>query len=125
MRKDNKAFSEELKRRIYKFIIELVMFVETLPRSDSLCRIAIDQLLRSGTSIGANYVEAIAGTSRKDFANFLSHCLKSANESKFWLALLRDTGKGDKIRIQSLLQELIEISNILASSVKTLKKVKN
>ena len=42
MRKDNKAFSEKLKRRIYEFIIELVKFVETLPKSDSLCRITID-----------------------------------------------------------------------------------
>jgi len=121
MRKDNKAFSETLKRRIYKFIIGLVRFVETLPKNDPLCRIAIDQLLRSGTSIGANYVEAIAGSSKKDFTNFLTHALKSANESKFWLALLRDTGKGEKDKINSLLDELMEISNIIGSSVKTLK----
>lgn len=121
MRKDNRAFSETLKRRIYKFIIELVQFTETLPKNDPLCRIAIDQLLRSGTSIGANYIEAIAGSSRKDFTNFLTHALKSANESKFWLALLRDTKKGNKNKINSLLDELIEISNIIGSSVKTLK----
>ena len=121
MRKNNKAFSEELKKRIYKFILELVSFVETLPKEDSLCKIAIDQLLRSGTSVGANYIEAIAGSSIKDFANFLSYSLKSANESKFWLALLRDTGKGNRDRINSLLNELIEISNIIGSSVKTIK----
>ncbi|MFZ5365847.1 MAG: four helix bundle protein [Patescibacteria group bacterium] len=121
MRKDNKAFSEALKRRIYRFIIELIKFTETLPKNDPLCRIAIDQLLRSGTSIGANYVEAIAGSSKRDFTNFLTHVLKSANESKFWLALLRDTGKGDKEKINSLLGELMEISNIIGSSVKTLK----
>ena len=121
MKKDNRAFSEKLKRRIYKFIIELVNFVETLNKKDPLCRIAIDQLLRSGTSMGANYVEAIAGSSKKDFTNFLNHCLKSANESKFWLALLRDTGRGDRSKINSLLNELIEISNIIGSSVKTLK----
>ena len=121
MRKDNKAFSEKLKRRIYKFIIGLVKFVETLPKNDPLCRIAIDQLLRSGTSIGANYVEAIAGSSKRDFTNFLTHSLKSANESKFWLALLRDTGKGDREKINPLLNELVEISNIIGSSVRTLK----
>ena len=122
MKRDNKAFRETLKRRIYKFIIELVGFVEGLPKNDSLCRIAIDQLLRSGTSIGANYIEAIAGSSKRDFTNFLTHCLKSANESKFWLALLRDTNKGDRKEINSLLDELIEISNIIASSIKTLKR---
>lgn len=122
MRKDNKAFKEKLKRRIYKFILDLVELIETLPKNDPLCRVAVDQLLRSGTSMGANYVEAIAGSSRKDFTNFLTHCLKSSNESKFWLALLRDTGKGDREKINNLLEELIEISNIIGSSVRTLKR---
>ena len=121
MRKDNKEFSEKLKRRIYYFIIKLVKFTDSLPKNDRLCIIATDQLIRSGTSMGANYVEAIAGSSKKDFTNFLTHCLKSANESKFWLALLRDTNKCDRNQINSLLQELIEISNIIGSSVRTLK----
>jgi len=122
MKPDNKAFSENFKRRIYTFILRLIKFVETLPKSDDLCRIARDQLIRSGTSVGANYIEAIAGSSKKDFTNFLSHSLKSANESKFWLALLRDAGKGDKIEINELLRELIEIANILGASIRTLKK---
>ena len=63
MRKDNKAFSEEFKRRIYRFIIDTVRFTESLPKYDSLCKVVINQLLRSATSIGANYVEAIAGFS--------------------------------------------------------------
>lgn len=85
---NNKNFSEELKSRIYKFIIKTVRFLDKLPKNDALCRIVTDQLLRSVTSIGANYVEAIAGSSKKDFTNFLNYSLKSANESKFWLALL-------------------------------------
>lgn len=121
MEKDNKSFSDELKRRIYKFILELIKFIKTLPHNDNLCRVASDQLIRSGTSIGANYIEAIAGSSKKDFTNFLSHSLKSANESKFWLAILRDTNSGNKEEINRLLNELIEISNILAKSVKTLR----
>lgn len=118
---DNKNFREELKRRIYKFILELVKFVDKLSKDDPLCRIARDQLLDSGTGIGSNYVEAIAGSSRKDFTNYLNISLKSANESKFWLALLRDAGKGDKDEINNLLKELIEIANILAKSIKTLR----
>jgi len=121
MQRDNKKFSEELRGRIYKWILKLVKSLETLPRNDSLCRTTNDQLIRSGTSIGANYIEAIAGSSKKDFTNFLTHSLKSANESKFWLALLRDAGKGNKDEINELLKELIEIANILASSVRTLK----
>lgn len=121
MKRDNKAFSEELKKRIYKFILDLIRFIYTLPTNDPLCRVAIDQLIRCGTSIGANYIEAIAGSSRKDFTNFLTHALKSANESKFWLALLRDSGKGNKEEINRLLTELLEIAKILGSSVRTLK----
>ena len=121
MKIDNKTFSDILKRRIYRFIIELIKFCDTLPRNDPLYRIIVDQLLRCGTSIGSNYVEAIAGSSKKDFTNFLTHSLKSANESKFWLALLRDTNKGDKETINHLLLELIEISKIIGSSVRTLK----
>ncbi|MBU4142537.1 four helix bundle protein [Patescibacteria group bacterium] len=118
---DNKSFSDNFKRRIYEFILRVIKFVESLPKADDFCRIARDQILRSVTSIGANYVEAIAGSSKKDFTNFLSHSLKSANETKFWLALLRDTGKGNSNEIGGLLKELIEISNILGSSVRTLR----
>ena len=121
MPQDNKKFSEELKRRIYNWILRLIKFLDTLPKDDSLCRTTDNQLIRCGTSIGANYIEAIAGSSKKEFTNFLSHALKSANESKFWLALLRDAGKGDKDEINGLLNELIEIANILASSIRTLR----
>ena len=103
IQRDNRKFSEELRRRIYKWILKLVKFLETLSKNDSLCRTANNQLIRSGTSIGANYVEAIAGSSKKDFTNFLTHSLKSANESKFWLALLRDADKGNKDEINELL----------------------
>jgi len=121
VKQGNKEFSEELKRRIYKWILKLINFIEKLSKSDNLCQVARNQLIRSGTSIGANYIEAIAGSSKKDFTNFLTHALKSANESKFWLALLRDTHKGDKNKINELLKELIELANILASSIRTLK----
>ncbi len=119
--KSNKLFSEKLKQRIYRWILKLIRFIEALSKEDSVSRIVRDQLIRSSTSLGANYVEAIAGSSKKDFTNFLTHALKSANESKFWLALIRDTNKAGKNEINELLKELIEIANILGSSVKTLK----
>ena len=119
--RDNKAFKDELKKRIYHWILRLIKFVETLPKNDDLCRVARNQLIRSGTSVGANYIEAIAASSRKDFVNFLSHSLKSSNESKFWLALLRDTGKGDGKEINLLLQEVLEIANIFGASIRTLR----
>ncbi|MBU1297773.1 MAG: four helix bundle protein [Bacteroidetes bacterium] len=95
-------------------------FIDDLPK-DKSCEIIGNQLLRSSTSIGANVVEAGAASSRKDFTNFFNHALKSANESKFWLALLKDSGKASKELCDKLLEETNQISNILASSILTLK----
>lgn len=68
-----------------------------------------------------NIMEAQAGSTKKDFTNFFHHALKSANESKFWLSLLSDTQRIAKDKIQPLLQETIELANILAASILTLK----
>lgn len=124
MQNDRSKFKSEFKKRLYKFVLDLIKFIDSLDKKDSTCRIISDQLLRSGTSILANYIEAQAASSRKDFINFFNHSLKSANESKVWLSLLRDSGKADRIVIEGLLKELIEISNILASSILTLKERK-
>lgn len=65
--------------------------------------------------------EANAASSKKDYTNFFNYALKSANETKFWLGLLRDSGKADKTMANNLLKETTEIANILASSILTLK----
>ncbi len=79
------------------------------------------QLLRSGTSIIANYIEANSASSKKDFINFFTHSLKSANESKVWLALIKDTNKSDETENEWLISELKEIANIIAASILTMK----
>jgi len=95
-------------------------FLETLPK-DYIAQTVGKQLLRSATSVGANIIEAKASSSKRDFANFYSHSLKSANESKFWLGLLQDSGKASREHITPLLDETSELSNILASSLLTMK----
>jgi len=120
MKNDKEKFKKEFKARIYYFILRLVRFIDKLPK-DTSSQIFAKQLLRSGSSIGANYIEAQASSSKKDFINFFHHSLKSANESKFWLAILKDTGKGNKQETDELLKELSEIANILGSSILTLK----
>ena len=120
MKNDSVKFKNEFKRRMYDWVLRLIGFIDKLPK-DSTCSVIGKQLLRSGTSVLANYIEANSASSKKDFINFFTYSLKSANESKVWLALLRDTNKGNKIESKWLLEELIEISNILASSVLTLK----
>ena len=113
----------DIKIRSYRFALSIIRLIDSL----SNCRanmIIGDQLLRSATSIGANIIEAQAASSRRDFKNFLNHSLKSANETKFWLALLRDSGKVSENAINPLLGEAKELANILASSILTLRNKK-
>jgi four helix bundle protein len=73
-----KNIKENLKYRSYVYALNVVKFVASLPKNQ-MTGIMGGQILRSGTSVGANIVEAQSGTSRKDFINFYSHALKSAN----------------------------------------------
>lgn len=120
MQNDKEKFKNDIKRRMYKWTLDLIIFIDSLPRSRS-GDVMANQLVRSGTSIGANYIEAQAASSKKDFINFIHYSLKSANESKFWLGLLRDSKKGNTDGIIRLLSELNELSNILGASLLTLK----
>ena len=120
MESDNAKFKKEFKERLYKWTLRLIRFIDTLPR-DASSSVIGKQLLRSGTSVLANYVEAQSASSRRDFINFFTHSLKSGNESKIWLDLLGDTGKGSSAEITVLSNELNEICNIIAAGILTLK----
>jgi len=120
MKNDKSKFKEEFKKRTYSFALEIIKFIDELP-NDTTCRSIGNQLIRSATSIGANVVEAGAASSKRDYTNFFNHALKSANETKFWLGLLRDANKTDKDSSNKLLKEATEIAKILASSIITLK----
>lgn len=84
-----------------------------------------NQVVRNGTSVGANFFEASAASSRKDYINYFRHALKSANETRFWLALINDTGSiTQRLKLDSneLRKETAEIANILGSSIITMTK---
>jgi four helix bundle protein len=98
MQNQKSKFKTDLKQRAYKYSIKVIGFLDTLPQ-DMSTNIITNQLLRSATSIGANLVEAKGSSSKKDFTNFFNHALKSANESLYWLGLLRDAKKST---VQSL-----------------------
>lgn len=117
MQNDKEKFKIAFKKRIYSFVLKLVSFLETLPK-DNITQVIVNQLMRSGTSIIGNYVEAQSSSSKKDFTNFFNHALKSTNESKLWLTLIRDSKRTKKVRdIDWFLSELEEISNIFGSSI--------
>ena len=120
MQNQKSKLKTDLKQRAYKYSIKIIEFLDSLLRDMSTSVVA-NQLLRSATSVGANLVEAKGSSSKKDFTNFFSHALKSANESLYWLGLLRDVKKISSPELKYLLNETKELANILGSSILTLK----
>lgn len=111
----------DLKIRSYLFAVTLIKFIDTLDTVNITNQIIAKQLIRCATSIGANIIEAQAGSSKRDFTNYFSHALKSANETIFWLNLLKDTRGIDNHDFNIIIKESGEIANILGASILTLK----
>lgn len=80
--------------------------------------------MRSATSVGANVIEAKNSSSRIEFKRYYEIALKSCNESKYWICLLRDAFDKDTDDLKIILKEADEISKILAASVIKLKNTK-
>ncbi|MEK7084837.1 MAG: four helix bundle protein [Patescibacteria group bacterium] len=123
-KEEKEKFRQGLKLRIYIWSVRLVKYCRKLGNiKDRAAWVIVDQLIRSGTSVCANYIEAIASPSTKDFRKFLGYSLKSGNESKFWLCLIRDIHiDPDQQERDWLLKEIVELSNILGKSVSTMQK---
>jgi four helix bundle protein len=108
----------ELGKRFYKFALRIVKFAKNLPRTWIALEIG-RQLLKSGTSIDANYEEACGAFSKQDFIYKLNIAFKEAKETNYWLRLLNDSMTITTPEIDYLIQESKEISNILGKSVIT------
>lgn len=121
MQKFNSKPKNDLMQRCYRFSLDVIALTDKLPNKRSAWVIS-DQLIRSSTSIGANLVEGKAASSRLEFKKFHEISLKSANETKYWLCLLRDSELAPEAKVNELLEEVTEISNMLAKGVMTLKK---
>lgn len=121
MQSNSENLKIDLKKRAYIYALQIIKFIDDLYKKDFAATVIAKQLLRSATSIGANIIDDQTGSTKRDFTNFFLYALKSANESKFWLGLLRDSQKADKERVNNLLQETTELANILGSSVLTLR----
>ena len=117
---NNEDFKKQLIKRTFLLARRIITLVDKFPQKRSAWVIA-DQLIRAATSIGANIIEAQAASSKKDFANFLNHALKSGNETKFWLALSKDLDKKLITEIDEILKETDELVKILGASIATLK----
>jgi four helix bundle protein len=114
--KQNNAILE----KSYAFGLRIVKLYMHL-RKQKVERELLIQLLRSGTSIGANTEEAIGAQSRVDFIHKFSITYKEARETSYWLRLLKDTQLLDDRLPQSFLNDITELKRILASILKTSK----
>jgi len=112
---------ENLKRRTKRFGLDVIRLVEKLPK-DQTCRILGNQLLRSGTSVGANYRAACRAKSSADFVSKLGTVEEEADESGFWLELLVDAEKLASTVAAPLIQEAGELTAIAVSSINTARK---
>jgi four helix bundle protein len=83
------------------------------------------QVLRSGTSIGANIKEAIRGQSKSDFIFKMNISLKEASETEYWLELLHESGYISDSQFESIITECVEIIKILTTIIKSSKKEGN
>lgn len=112
----------DIKERSYNFSKEIVLFIAQ-SNFDRIYNSVFDQVLRSGTSIGANIEEGKSGSSTRDFRKFYIIALKSANETKYWLSLIRDTNlsKVPVAKQEELLNEVSQLAKIIASIIINLK----
>lgn len=107
-----------IQQKSYAFAIRVVKLYRHLSQ-DKKEFVLSKQLLRSGTSIGANLEEGIGGQTRKDFAAKMNIAYKEARESRYWIRLLRDTDYLEPKEAESILNDCDEIVRILAAIVKT------
>jgi four helix bundle protein len=110
----------DLDERLLEYGARITRLVESLPNTVVGRRVA-DQLLRSGTSVGANYEEAQGAEPKDDFVHKLQISLKELRDSNYWLRLLVKSGKISARRMNDLLDESSQLRAILSKSVATAK----
>jgi four helix bundle protein len=115
--------TKELKERTFQFGIRVVRVVEYLPKSD-ISRALGQQLLRTGTSVGANYRAAARGRSRADFISKMGIVEEECDEALFWMELLVQLRLVKAARLRDLLKEGDELLAIVVSSINTARRRK-
>ena len=113
--------SDELKKRTQQFALRVMALSAALPHTPT-GRVISYQLVKSGTSVGANYRAACRGKSKADFISKLGTVLEEADESAFWLELIIAGEILPAARVQPLHEEANELTAIFASGLKSAKR---
>ena len=103
----------DLEERTFKFSENVISLCKIL-KQDTITKPIISQLIRSSTSVGANYVEANGASSKKDFANKIFICRKESKETSYWLRILATCFEDKKEQVRILYKESIELTLIFS-----------
>jgi four helix bundle protein len=122
---ENRELRIDIQERSFQFAVRIVKLCQYLSDKPGVSRTLSNQLIRSGTSIGANIEEAQGGQSRADFLSKMSIALKEARETHYWLKLLSAADVVKPELVSEIQSEANEITAILTSIVKSTKENKN
>ncbi|MFA6920332.1 MAG: four helix bundle protein [Gallionella sp.] len=114
----------DLRGRTKAFALRIVRMFTALPKTTE-AQVLGKQVLRSGTSVGANYREAYRGRSRAEFAAKAGDCLKELEETAYWLELLEEGGIVEAARLKDLRQEADELIAIFVTIIKKARQKQN
>jgi four helix bundle protein len=112
--------SDILKKRTYNFALSIIDILDDLPKSVT-SDVMGKQLLKSATSIGANYRAACKAKSKADFINKIKIVEEEADETEYWINLMKDSNNFKKIDFNEVLKEAMELNKIFSASAKTAK----
>ena len=114
------AAKVDLRERTTDFALRIVRMYSALPKTTE-AQVLGKQVLRSGTSVGANYREAFRGRSRPEFVSKCGDCLREIEETSYWLELLVASGVVTQAKLAELRQECDELTAIFVSVLKSSK----
>ena len=121
---DREEMKRETKRRTKEFALRVIRLVQSLPRGQ-MADVLGKQLLRSGTSVGANYRAACRAKSRADFISKMGIVEEEADESMYWMELLIESGLVQHDRVADLLNEADQLIAMTVSSIQTARSNKS
>ena len=109
---------QDLKQRTKAFALRIIHMYSKLPKNDTVAQVLGKQVLRAGTSVGANYREASRGRSKAEFTSKIGDCLKEIDETEYWLELLVDSGCVTATKMAGLLDETNQLLAIFTTIAK-------
>ena len=117
----NETKRNDLPARTKAFALRIIRLYSALPKAGA-AQVIGRQVLRSGTSVGAQYREAFRARSKSEFASKMQSALQELEETVYWLELLTESGLMQKEKLANLSREARELTGIFVSSVKTARK---